>query len=127
MDWVEKTNFEKIQRLLEISEQERHHEILLTVRNLHDWNHNPLPYSIPVIPRPLPAEIIEGEHFVITDLQHLVPGSSPSAKNPKIRGANETRQLANYSSSSSTQNANESSYEVTRLEKLARNSKIFCI
>ena len=36
MDWVKKTNFEKIQRLLEISEQERHHEILLTVRNLHD-------------------------------------------------------------------------------------------
>ena len=59
-------------------------------------------------------------------------------------GANETRQLASYSnstrsklnsseidsSSSSTRNVNESSRVeqlVTRLEKLARNSKIFCI
>ena len=53
------------------------------MRNLCDLNHNPLPYSIPVILRPLPAEIIEGEHFVITNLQHLVPGSSSSARNPE--------------------------------------------
>ena len=84
MDWVEKASFEKIRRLLEISEQERHHKILLTVRKLQDLRHTPSPYSIPVILRPLPAEIVEGEYFVITDLQHLVPSNSSSARNSKI-------------------------------------------
>ena len=65
---MEKANFEKIQRLLDISEWEWHHEILLTVKNLHDLNRSPSPYSIQVILRPLPAEIVEGEHFVIADL-----------------------------------------------------------
>ena len=34
--WVERASFAKIHRLLEIFEQERHHEILLTMKNLHD-------------------------------------------------------------------------------------------
>ena len=34
VNWVEKASFKKIQRLLEISEREPHHEILLTVNNL---------------------------------------------------------------------------------------------
>ena len=83
VSWVEKASFEKIKRLLEISERERHHEILLTVKNHYDLNRSPSPYSIPVIPRPLPAEIVEGEHFVIADLQHLVLGSSSPARNSK--------------------------------------------
>ena len=88
MDWLEKASFEMIRRLLEISEQERHHEILLTVRKLRDLSHTPSPYSIPVILRPFSAEIVEGEHFVITDLQHLVSGSSSSARNSKIESTN---------------------------------------
>ena len=77
---MEKASFEKIQRLLEISEWEQHHEILLIAKNLRDLSCSPSPYTIPVIPRPLPAEIVEGEHFVINDLQHLVPGNSSPAK-----------------------------------------------
>ena len=34
VNWVEKASFKKIQKLLEIFEQEQHHEILLTTRNL---------------------------------------------------------------------------------------------
>ena len=81
VNWVEKASFKKIQRLLEISEWERHHEILLTVKNLRELSRSPSPYIIPVIPRPLPIEIVEGEHYVIVDLLNLAPGSSSPAKN----------------------------------------------
>ena len=36
VNWVEKASFKKIQRLLEIFERERHHEILLTAKNLSE-------------------------------------------------------------------------------------------
>ena len=68
MDWVEKSSLEKIFRLLEISEQERHYKVLLTPDNISAVRCNPTPYTLPVIPRPLPSDIVEGEHFVIADL-----------------------------------------------------------
>ena len=52
--WVESASFAKIRRLLEISEQKMHHEVLLTVKNLHDLSRHPFPYSVPIIPHPLP-------------------------------------------------------------------------
>ena len=78
--WVERASFEKIRRLLEISEQERHHKVLLTVKNLHDLSHHPSSYNIPIIPRPLPSEVVEGEHFVAADLLSLIPGGSSPAR-----------------------------------------------
>ena len=54
MQWVEKASIEKIRRLLEISELERHCEVLLTLKNLADVRQNPTPYSLPIIPRSLP-------------------------------------------------------------------------
>ena len=75
MHWVEKASFEKIRRLLEISEQERHHEVLLTVKNLHDLSLHPSPYSVPIILLPIPLEIVEGEHFVTADLLKLILGN----------------------------------------------------
>ena len=77
---MEKTSFKKIQKLLEISERERHHEILLNARNFSELSHSPSPYIIPVIPRPLPIEIVEGEHYVIADLLNLAPGISSPTK-----------------------------------------------
>ena len=65
---VERASFQKIWRLLEIFEQERHHEVLLIVKNLHDLSCHPSPYNVPIISHPLPSEIVEGEHFVTTDL-----------------------------------------------------------
>ena len=77
--WVERASFAKIRRLLEISKQERHHEVLLTVKNLHDLSRHPFPYGVPIIPRPLPLEVVEGEHFVAADLLSLIlSGSSPA-------------------------------------------------
>ena len=78
---MEKASFKKIQRLLEIFEWERHHEILLTAKNLRELSRSPSPYIIPVIPRLLPSEIVEGEHYVIVELLNLAPGSSSPAKN----------------------------------------------
>ena len=68
MNWVEKWSFEKIRLLSEISEQERHYKVLLTSDNISTMRRNLAPYTLPVIPRPLPLDIVEGDHFVITDL-----------------------------------------------------------
>ena len=46
------------------------------MKNLHELSHNPSPYTLPVIPRPLPIEIVEDEHYVIANIFTLVPGSS---------------------------------------------------
>ena len=58
------------------------HEVLLTLKNLGDLNHNPAPYSVPVIPRHLPTEIVEREHYVTADLLNLLSGSSSPAREP---------------------------------------------
>ena len=78
--WVDRASFAKIRRLLEISEQDRHHEVLLIVKNFHDLSRHPSPYSIPIIPCPLPSEIVECEHFVAADLLSLIPGGSSPAR-----------------------------------------------
>ena len=84
VNWVEKASFKKIQKLLEISKRERHHEILLTARNLRELSRSPSPYIIPVIPRLLPIEIVEGQHYVVADLLNLASGSSSPAKTFEI-------------------------------------------
>ena len=83
VNWVEKASFEKIRKLLEISERERHHEVLLTLKILSDLSCNPAPYSVFVILHPLHTEIVEGEHYVITDLLNLLPYSSFLSREPK--------------------------------------------
>ena len=62
--------------MLEITEAERRHELLLIVKNLRELGGSPLHYIIPIVPHSLPAEVIEGEHFVLNDLLKLVLGSS---------------------------------------------------
>ena len=73
---MERASFAKNRRLLEISKQEQHHEVLLIVKNFHDFSHHPSPYSVPIIPRHLPSEVVEGEHFVDADLLNLISGGS---------------------------------------------------
>ena len=69
MKWVEKSSIEKIRRLLEIFERERHYQVLLTQENIYAVRHNLAPYTLPVIPRPLPSNVVEGEHFVLADVR----------------------------------------------------------
>ena len=87
VNWVEKASFEKIRKLLEISEREQHHQVLLTLKNLGDLSRILAPYSVPVIPRPLPTKIVEGEHYVTVDLLNLLPGSSSPTKEPETEVA----------------------------------------
>ena len=70
--------FLNISRLLEIIERERS-ELLLSVKNSQELGFNPFPYIAPVIPRPLPGEVITGEHFVLVDLLKSISGSSSQA------------------------------------------------
>ena len=81
-------SLEKICRLLEISEQERHYEVLLTLKNLADVRWSPAPYSLPIIPRPLHSEIVDGEHFVTTNLLSLIAGSVSPSGDPKVETSN---------------------------------------
>ena len=78
--WVEKASLDKIRRLLEIFEHERHYEVLLTPKNLVDVRRNSASYSLPIIPRPLPSEIVGGEHFITADLLNLIAGSAYSSR-----------------------------------------------
>ena len=80
VNWVEKAGLKKIKKILEISEWERHQEILLTAKSLHELSRNPSSCILPVIPRPLPVEVVEGEHYVVVDLLTLVPGSLSPAQ-----------------------------------------------
>ena len=49
------------------------------LRNLRELAACIFPYIIPIIPRSLPVELIEGEHFILTDLCKSSLGSSSRA------------------------------------------------
>ena len=67
---------DRIHRLLDITEREFHHKLLLSVKNLQDLGVSPFPYIVHVLPRPLPNEVVKGEHFFLTDLLKSLPGGS---------------------------------------------------
>ena len=73
---MEKARLDHISRLLEITERKRNHELLLSMKNLQELGASPFPYIVPILPRLLPAELVKGEHFILTDLLKLTPGSS---------------------------------------------------
>ena len=104
MKWVEKSSIEKIRQLLEIFERERHYQVLLTRENISAVRHNPAPYTLPVIPRLLPSNVVEGEHFVLADLRHLISGSASSSKDlvvvvsSRVQGARSASRSSTYSS-----------------------------
>ena len=79
VSWVEKASLDHISWLLEITEGERNHELLLSMNNLLELGINPFPYIVPVIPRSLSTVLIKGEHFVLADLLKSISGSSSQA------------------------------------------------
>ena len=97
VNWVEKLSFGKICRLLEVSERERHCKVLLTPENISTVRHNPAPYNLPVIPRALSLDVVEGEHFVVADLRRLVSrGSSPS-RDPTVKASSRVQGVGSAS------------------------------
>ena len=90
---MKKTRLDRIRRLLEFIERERNHELLFPAKNLLELGTSPFPYIVPVIPHPLPKEIIKGEHFILVDLLNSIPGSSSqvvSAQEPQAKFAQES-------------------------------------
>ena len=100
MKWVENSSIEKIRRLLEISERERHYQVLLTRENISAVRHNPAPYTLPVIPRPLPSNVVEGEHFVLADVRQLASGSASSSKDLIVEASSRVQGARSASGSS---------------------------
>ena len=77
VSWVEKARLDPISWLLKITKRKRHHELPLYVKNLQDLGISPFPYIVYVLPRPLPSEVVKGEHFVLVNfLKSLTRGSS---------------------------------------------------
>ena len=70
--------FLNISRWLEITERERN-GLFLSVKNSQELGSNVFPYIAPVIPHPLPGEVVRGEHFVLTDLLKSISGNSSQA------------------------------------------------
>ena len=68
VEWVEKTSFDRLNKLFEITAAERHHQTLLTARNLLAFVREPQVYVINILPRKLPKKVVPGEHFVFKDL-----------------------------------------------------------
>ena len=68
VEWVEKVFFDRLNKLFEITIAERHHQTLLTARNLLTVVREPQPYVTNILPRRLPKRVVPGEHFVLKDL-----------------------------------------------------------
>ena len=101
---MKKESFERIHRLLEVSERERHYKVLLTLKNLADVRRNPACYNLPVILRPLPSEVINGEHFVNADLLRLISGGASTFGGAEVE-LSDGRSVARSPSGSSASNS----------------------
>ena len=102
---MEKSIFEKICRLLEVSELERHYKVLLTPKNISAVRHNPAPYNLPVIPRPLPPDVVEGEHFVVADLRRLVSRGASSSRDLAVEASSRVQGVGSASGASTSSSA----------------------
>ena len=87
---MEKDRLDRIIRLLEITEREYNHDLLLSAKNLQELGSIPFPYIVLVIPCPLPEELVKGEHFILANLLKSIPGNSSQAvsyKEPQVEFA----------------------------------------
>ena len=109
MNWVEKSSFEKIRRLSKIFEQEHHYKVLLTPNNISTVRRNPAPYTLLVIPLPLPLDIVEGEHFVIANLQRLISSSACPSGDPVLEASSRVQGAGSASGSSTSPSKDSSS------------------
>ena len=57
------------------------------MNNLHDLSRHPSPYSVPIVPCPLPSEVVEGEHFVTEELLNLIQSSLSLARESETEAA----------------------------------------
>ena len=63
--------------------------------------YNPTPYTLPVIPRPLPSNIVEGEHFVLKDVRRLASGNASSSRDLVVGAPSRVQEARSSSSATS--------------------------
>ena len=68
VEWVEKTSFDRLNKLFEIIAAEMHHQTLLTARNLLAVVREPQAYVTNILPGKLPKKVVPGKHFIFKDL-----------------------------------------------------------
>ena len=73
---MEKARLHRIYWLLEVTERECYHELLLSIKNLQDLGTGLFPYIVPVLPHPLPSKVVKGKLFILVDLLKLLLGGS---------------------------------------------------
>ena len=122
VNWVEKSSFERIRRLLEVYEQERHCKVLLTPENISAVRHNPTPYNLLVIPRTLPRDVVEGEHFVVADLRRLVSRGASSSRDPVVEASSRVQGVGSSSGASTSSSGSSSSSPLPRPGNQERSS-----
>ena len=69
VEWVEKASFDRLNKLFEITVAKRHHQTLLTARNL-----------LAIVRERLPKQVVLGEHFVLKDLPFYERADKADAK-----------------------------------------------
>ena len=84
--------------------------------------HNPALYTLPIIPRPLPSNVVEGEHFVLADVRRLFSGGASSSKDLVIEESSQMQgpQSASRSSASSSSGSSSSPSAPSRRDKKGR-------
>ena len=87
---MKKVSLDRNRWLLEITEGELNHELLLSVKNLHKLGANPFLYIVPIVPYLLPEELTKGENFVLVDLLKSIPGQAGSSQEPQAEIAQGT-------------------------------------
>lgn len=68
VEWVEKASFDRLNKIFEISANERNHRVLLTDRNLLVVVRESKSFILPILPRPAPKVLVPYEHHVLKDL-----------------------------------------------------------
>ena len=85
VEWVEKTSFDCLNKLFEITAAERHYQTLLTAGNLLAVVREPQPYVTNILPRRLPKRVVPGEHFVLKYLPFYERAREADAKERQER------------------------------------------
>ena len=71
--------------------------------------HNPAPYNLSVIPRPLPPDVVEEEHFVVADLRRLVSRGASSSRDPAVEASSRVQGVGSASRASTSSSGSSSS------------------
>ena len=87
---------------------------------------NPAPYSLPIIPHPLPSEIVDGEHFVTADLLRLISGDSSTSGGAEAEIV-DRRPTARSSSGPSASNSEGSGSAHPASRRGERDSRSKCL